>query len=159
VDGGLIERERYDRVVAKQGLIMNEVARLKSLGLTAELRRPEVNYRISSRADRKTAPVLSREVEAEVECLVKYEGYIARQEKEISRIKELENNQLPRSMDYAAITTLSLEVREKLERIQPATLGQAARIPGVTPAAIAILAVYLRGRGAKNNSSADHRAF
>jgi tRNA uridine 5-carboxymethylaminomethyl modification enzyme len=75
---------------------------------------------------------------------VKYSGYVARQEAIAERSARLETTELPASLDFAAISGLSAEVREKLGRIQPRTLGQAARIPGVTPAAIALLGVHLR---------------
>ena len=78
---------------------------------------------------------------------VKYEGYVARQHATAARSARLEATQLPSDMDFAAIAGLSAEVREKLGRIQPRTLGQAARIPGVTPAAIALLGVHLRRTG------------
>jgi tRNA uridine 5-carboxymethylaminomethyl modification enzyme len=75
---------------------------------------------------------------------VKYQGYVARQEAMAERSARLETTELPPGLDFAAISGLSAEVREKLGRIQPRTLGQAARIPGVTPAAIALLGVHLR---------------
>jgi tRNA uridine 5-carboxymethylaminomethyl modification enzyme len=79
-----------------------------------------------------------------VECRVKYHGYIERQVREIARLRALEDLRVPAELDYSGLAALSSEVREKLARVRPATLGQAARIPGVTPAAISILAVHLR---------------
>ncbi|HWB95417.1 MAG TPA: hypothetical protein VG672_01910, partial [Bryobacteraceae bacterium] len=80
---------------------------------------------------------------ATVETETKYQGYIQQQERQIERLKSAERRPIPGAFAFAGIPGLSREIREKLERVRPATLGQAARIPGVTPAAIAILDVYL----------------
>jgi len=85
---------------------------------------------------------LTREVEAQV----KYAGYIERQRREVRRLQRSEDVALPGGLEYAQIHGLSFEVREKLQRVRPETLGQASRIPGVTPAAITALLAYLRGR-------------
>jgi tRNA uridine 5-carboxymethylaminomethyl modification enzyme len=79
-----------------------------------------------------------------VETEIKYNGYIAQQERQIERMKDAERRCIPGAFGFGGIPGLSREVCEKLERVRPETLGQAARIPGVTPAAIAILDVYLR---------------
>jgi len=79
-----------------------------------------------------------------MEIAVKYEGYIQRQRELVERFLEHEEVEIPKDMDYALIDSLSTEVREKLTEIKPRTLGQAGRIQGVTPAAIAILNIYLR---------------
>ncbi|MDW7645161.1 MAG: tRNA uridine-5-carboxymethylaminomethyl(34) synthesis enzyme MnmG [Desulfuromonadales bacterium] len=79
-----------------------------------------------------------------LETEVKYEGYIRRQEEQVKRFKKTEEILIPESFDYQAVSGLTAEVREKLERVRPVNLGQAARIPGVTPAAIAILTILLR---------------
>jgi tRNA uridine 5-carboxymethylaminomethyl modification enzyme len=78
-----------------------------------------------------------------IETEIKYNGYIAQQERQIERLKDAERRPIPDAFGFGAIPGLSREIREKLERVRPETLGQAARIPGVTPAAIAILDVYL----------------
>ena len=78
-----------------------------------------------------------------VETEIKYSGYIAQQERQMERLKDAERRPIPAEFGFGGIPGLSREVRDKLERVRPATLGQAARIPGVTPAAIAILDVYL----------------
>jgi tRNA uridine 5-carboxymethylaminomethyl modification enzyme len=78
-----------------------------------------------------------------VETETKYAGYIAQQERQIEHLKNAEGRMIPVDFAFRAIPGLSREVGEKLTKVQPATLGQAARIPGVTPAAIAILDVYL----------------
>jgi tRNA uridine 5-carboxymethylaminomethyl modification enzyme len=82
-------------------------------------------------------------VERTIETEVKYGGYIAQQERQIERLKETERRKIPAAFGFGAVPGLSREVREKFERVRPGTLGQEARIPGVTPAAIAILDVYL----------------
>ncbi|NOR49695.1 MAG: tRNA uridine-5-carboxymethylaminomethyl(34) synthesis enzyme MnmG, partial [Desulfuromonadales bacterium] len=79
-----------------------------------------------------------------LETEVKYAGYIRRQREQVERFKRLESLVIPRSFDYEAVNGLSAEVLEKLMKVAPRTLGQAGRIPGVTPAAIAILTVFLR---------------
>ncbi len=80
---------------------------------------------------------------ATVETELKYSGYIAQQSRQIERLKSAEGRVIPSGFEYGAIPGLSTEVRQKLERVRPATLGQAGRIPGVTPAAISVLDVYL----------------
>ena len=79
-----------------------------------------------------------------LEVEVKYEGYIRRQEEQVKRFRKTEEVLIPESFDYQAVSGLTAEVREKLDRVRPVNLGQAARIPGVTPAAIAILTILLR---------------
>jgi tRNA uridine 5-carboxymethylaminomethyl modification enzyme len=78
-----------------------------------------------------------------VETEIKYNGYILQQERQIERLKDAERRPIPGAFGFDGIPGLSREIREKLERVRPETLGQAARIPGVTPAAVAILDVYL----------------
>ena len=79
-----------------------------------------------------------------MQTAVKYEGYIKRQQDQVDRFRRMEEQAIPGDFDYDAVVGLSAEVCEKLKRVQPRTLGQAGRIPGVTPAAIAILSVLLR---------------
>jgi len=78
-----------------------------------------------------------------IETEVKYSGYIAQQDRQVVRLREAEGRRFPEGFLYDSIPGLSREIREKLERVRPVTLGQAGRIPGVTPAAVAILDVYL----------------
>jgi tRNA uridine 5-carboxymethylaminomethyl modification enzyme len=112
------------------------------------LRRPEVSYEhvteligpsVSATDDR-----LPRQIRAQLEVAAKYSGYIERQEEEIARQRRNEETQLPANLDYARVAGLSNEVRQKLEQIRPATVGQAARVAGVTPAAVSILLVHLK---------------
>jgi len=107
------------------------------------LRRPEIQiddllFLVPELAD------FSREVRSGLEIEIKYAGYIRRQQEQVERFRRLENLALPRDFAYDKISGLSAEIREKLKSVQPLTLGQAGRIPGVTPAAIAILAIILR---------------
>jgi tRNA uridine 5-carboxymethylaminomethyl modification enzyme len=91
---------------------------------------------------------------ATVETELKYTGYLAQQERQVARLADAENRRIPEEFSYWGVPGLSTEVRQKLERVKPATLGQARRIPGVTPAAVAVLDVYLtiQGRSADWNS-------
>ena len=98
---------------------------------------------------------LSGEAATNVETAVKYEGYISRQQKAVEKMLRLEHMKIPADFDYSVLTGLLAESREKLERVRPATLGQAGRISGVTPADLQHLAVYLseRMRRAKRDNS------
>jgi tRNA uridine 5-carboxymethylaminomethyl modification enzyme len=107
------------------------------------LRRPEIGIDELDFLDPELA-CFSREVRNELETEVKYAGYIRRQQEQVERFQRLENLVIPDGFDYDAVKGLSAEVHEKLKLVAPRTLGQAGRIPGVTPAAIAILAVLLR---------------
>ena len=78
-----------------------------------------------------------------IETQEKYSGYIQQQERQIDRLKRSESRAIPPDLDFAAVSGLSREVSERLARVRPGTLGQAGRIPGVTPAAIAVLEVHL----------------
>jgi tRNA uridine 5-carboxymethylaminomethyl modification enzyme len=93
---------------------------------------------------------LPEEVIQQVEIFIKYEGYIARQEIEVAKLKSLEDKQIPTWMDYSKVPSLRTEARQKLAKIQPATLGQASRISGVSPSDIGILMVWLK-QGAPAN--------
>jgi tRNA uridine 5-carboxymethylaminomethyl modification enzyme len=92
-------------------------------------------------------PALPEDVIFQVEVQARYEGYLVRAEVEAARFRDQEGRRIPPEADYATIPGLSTEVRQKLAAARPASLGQAARIPGVTPAAISVLAVWLKGRG------------
>lgn len=111
--------------------------------LTQLLRRPEISFSDIGLFVPALAEVPSHiGLQAEVE--IKYSGYVQRQMEGVSRFRKMEAVRLPLDLDYATITGLSHEVREKLTRIQPRTLGQASRISGITPAAISLLSVYLK---------------
>jgi tRNA uridine 5-carboxymethylaminomethyl modification enzyme len=164
---GLVREEDYDRFCVKRQMIADELDRIRSTrivpsgkdssfllefglvdlhnGISYEqlLRRTEFSYQELMRID-ATAAGLPYEVREQVEIQVKYEGYIKRQMEQIERSARLENSRIPEDFDYAALAGLSSEVREKLLRFRPDTLGQASRIQGVTPAAVSILAVALK---------------
>ena len=114
--------------------------------LASLLRRPELGYRHLQAQDPNAVmePQAARAIEAEI----KYAGYAARQQAEIDRLRRHEEQALPASLDYSLVTGLSTEVCQKLSTRRPATLGQASRIPGVTPAALSLLLVHLKKRGA-----------
>ena len=112
------------------------------------LRRPDFTCRDLSRIYPEIMD-LSETVRDQLEIQIKYKGYIGRQLEQVERAAKLESARIPLDMDYAAISGLSAEVREKLARFRPDTLGQASRIPGVTPAGITILSIALKARVAK----------
>ena len=82
-----------------------------------------------------------------VETEIKYAGYLDQQKKSIERLKKAEQRVIPEWFDYGAVSGLSREMNEKLQRIRPRTLGQASRIPGVTPAAVSLINVYIEIQG------------
>jgi tRNA uridine 5-carboxymethylaminomethyl modification enzyme len=110
------------------------------------LRRPEVTVAmlLSCDPDLRGAPPEAAE---QAELSIKYDGYIRRQEEEARKLRKYEGMSFPEGFPFAAVPGLSAEVRDKLVRVRPASIGQAQRIPGVTPAAVAVLLVYLRRRG------------
>jgi len=116
------------------------------VSMASLLRRPELSL-----AD--LGPLTGQEIlvdpqiALEVQLQVKYEGYIRRQQEQVERFKKLENINLPEEMNYTGLPGLSHEVVEKLNRIQPRSLGQASRISGITPAAISVLQVHLKKEG------------
>ncbi len=111
------------------------------------MRRPELSYQDLMNIEGVGPGVLNEQAAEQVEIQAKYAGYIERQADEIARQKRNEETKLPVPFDYQTIPSLSTEVWQKLNEIQPATIGQAMRISGVTPAAISILLVYLKKRG------------
>jgi tRNA uridine 5-carboxymethylaminomethyl modification enzyme len=128
-------REVLDRLNLE---LLNNGASLEEL-----LRRPEIGLDQLLFLDGQLA-ALPPDVRLELETTVKYAGYIRRQQEQVERTRRMEEQVIPAGFDYTAVSGLSAEVREKLLRVRPHTLGQASRIPGVTPAAVAILAVLLR---------------
>jgi tRNA uridine 5-carboxymethylaminomethyl modification enzyme len=146
---GLVSDARWNAFSRKRDAIARETARLKGTYVSAGsherrsiydlLRRPEVHYQGVA-----PAPVADPEVAEQVEIQAKYEGYIERQREEVARNAELESRALPPDLDYREVRGLSAEVQQKLNRHRPQTVGQAARISGVTPAAISLLLVHLK---------------
>ncbi len=169
---GLIPKERYDRLLLKEKLIDQEIGRLKdtyvgptqdvedllkehesspvSSGVSlAELtRRPELSYEVLAPIDPKRPQFpedLQDEVAEQVNISIKYEGYIEREERQVEQFKKLENKKLPEDIDYEKVGGLRLEARQKLKDYRPASIGQASRISGVSPADISVLLIYLEG--------------
>ncbi len=167
---GLLSDEAYNRFCKRKRQIDEEIERLRSTRLTptdnvqtalkasqssplkravtlAELlRRPELSYDIVTQLSPATDP-LPEDVCESVEIELKYEGYLDRQEEQVQRFHNLEKKYIPENFDYAAIAALRNEAIEKFTRIRPRSLGQASRIPGISPADIALLMIMLKKRG------------
>jgi tRNA uridine 5-carboxymethylaminomethyl modification enzyme len=118
------------------------------------LRRPEVLHQELLRVT-GLAPMLDIDQAAELETEIKYEGYVRRQTEAVERAKRLEDTAIPAWLDFRAVRGLSTEVCERLSQVRPCTLGQAARMPGITPAAVALLAVQIRTRRTQKISQAE----
>jgi tRNA uridine 5-carboxymethylaminomethyl modification enzyme len=151
---GLLPERHYRRYLVKQQAIDREMERIHKVRVGSEtlaqlLRRPEMRYAQLPGRDE----TLPDEVVQQVEIAVKYAGYIERQQTEVERFRSLEEKQIPGGFDYSQVPSLRHEARQKLADIRPATLGQASRISGVSPADISILMVWLR-RGAGNVAGA-----
>ncbi len=168
---GLVGPEEYEQVKEKKKNIEEEISRLKgmkvnptravnqklrklgtpspkhSLTLAELLRRPEVTYADLRAFEKGKKSKVAPGVAQQVEILIKYENYMIREAQEVERFQRMEKAGIPADFDFQSITGLSHEVREKLSRIQPVSLGQSSRISGVTPAAISILMVHLKRRG------------
>ena len=122
------------------------------------LKRPEIDYEtllkieqpLLKKGERDSFGGLDRDEAAELETEVKYEGYVRRQAEAIERFKRMEDTVIPDWLDFSGVTGLSTEVSERLSRVRPRSLGQAARMPGITPAAISILAVHIKTRRDRN---------
>ena len=163
---GLVSEERYNRFLAKKALKEAEMERAETTVLSptkelneileragtapvhsgvkvAELlRRPQVNYEMLTPVD-TTRPELPLEILEGAEVELKYAGYIKRQQSAIDEQKRLESRKLPENVDYKTVTGLRLEAVEKLNKVHPASIGQAARISGVSPADISVLLIWL----------------
>jgi len=170
---GLVDERRWAAFCAKREAIEREEQRLKSTWVhpnTAQgdaiatrfgtplaheynlhnlLARPEIDY--AALAEITGGAVDNPQVAEQVEIRIKYAGYIDRQQEEIERLRASEDTRLPDDLDYAGIAGLSKEIQSKLGLARPQTLGQASRIPGVTPAAISLLLIHLKKRGAGRN--------
>lgn len=164
---GLVNRQRYLKLKEKKEAIEQTISYLKTKTVTPEevnpylasigssllkesttlallLRRPEIKYQ--SLAELGLVPLLNKELTLEVQTQVKYEGYLNKQEEEVAKFNRLESRPLPPDLDYRQIGGLTREAKERLPQINPLSLGQAARIPGVSPADISVLMVYLEKR-------------
>jgi tRNA uridine 5-carboxymethylaminomethyl modification enzyme len=109
------------------------------------LRRPEIGYENILELAPPQARLNRNEAE-QVEIEVKYAGYVERQEKQIERFRQLECLRIPETLDFARVYGLSCEAREKLSELKPVSLGQASRIPGITPASVTALWIHLKKR-------------
>ena len=114
------------------------------------LKRPEMTYR--KMMETLGCPAFDEEAVEEMEITVKYEGYIARQEAAVRKAARMENEKLPLDMDYLSLDGISTEAKQKMDKIRPLSLGQAARIPGVSPADISVLMVYVKQRKGKKGA-------
>ena len=166
---GLVSKERYEAVLAKYEAVEREIKRLDHCGAPASetlnallaekgeppvknsvrlsdlLRRPRLTYDDLASVDPER-PELPKAVTEQVEISIKYEGYIARQERQVAEMRRLEGKALPADMDYLSMNGLRLEARQKLDAIRPLNLGQASRISGVSPADVAALMIALQSR-------------
>jgi len=155
------ERERLEgTLVAPSGQVNAALAAAGAAALKAPtraaelLRRPEVSYALLRLFDPGAAAVPDAVAER-VETDLKYQGYLGRQSDEAERCARLEALAVPSGLDYTAVHGLSTECREQLARVQPRSLGQAARIPGVTPAAVSLLLIHLRGSRAATRAARE----
>ena len=163
---GLVSDEEYEHLLEKKAQIDAEIERLekatiggtpkvqellakyestplKSGTTLAELiKRPELDYEKLAEVD-ENRPELAFDVQEQVNIEIKYEGYIKRQMQQVAQFKKLEGRKLPENFDYAQVNSLRKEAVQKLNKIQPSTIGQASRISGVSPADISVLMVYL----------------
>lgn len=146
-DIGLISDERYERHLEGKKAKELEISRLRAtrhrgVSLAELLKRPENSYSSLEKID-NARPELPTLIKTKVEVEIKYEGYISKQLQQIEKFRKLEEKELPDSIDYLSIEGIRLEAREKLSAHRPASLGQASRISGVSPADINVLMVYL----------------
>ncbi len=163
---GLIDEERYQKLLKKESEIAEEIQRLEHtvIGAAKEvqqllenqgssplntattlaelIRRPELSYELLKPIDKERQP-LSEEVIEQVNINIKYDGYIKRQRHQVDQFRKLENKLIPEDIDYIQVPSLRIEARQKLEKFRPVSIGQASRISGVSPADISVLMVYL----------------
>ena len=175
---GLIPEKRYQKFLKKRENIEKEIERIKHTNIkpTEEvnkilkkynsspinrgvkldelLRRSELTYEALKKID-IDRPKLSKQEKEEVEIQVKYEGYIKLQKAQVEKFKKLEEKKLDETISYANLKGLSLEARQKLDKIKPTSIGQASRISGVSPADISVLLIYLEQQKIKNNQFTD----
>jgi tRNA uridine 5-carboxymethylaminomethyl modification enzyme len=157
-DIGLLPDRHYQKFRTKKESFENELKRLKQVlykenKLFKILSRPDISYRDLPSRDES----LSEEVIQQVEITVKYAGYIDRQELEVQKFKKFETKCIPDTFDFSGVPSLRLEARQKLATIRPRTIGQAARISGVSPADISILMVWLKRSGGANGPDNLHK--
>ena len=175
---GLVSDEEYERMLAKRRQIEEEIRRLGKVnigagdlvqnfleehnstllksGITlAELvKRPELNYGVLACLD-PDRPELPEDVQEQVNIEIKYEGYIKRQMQQVAQFKKLEGRKLPEAFEYGQVKSLRREAVQKLNQVQPATVGQASRISGVSPADISVLLVHLEQMKGKESGKEE----
>ena len=175
---GLVSEEEYRKVLEKKRLIEEEIRRVENThvgagekvneflaaqgstpltsgsSLAELIRRPELNYELLAAIDEKR-PDLREDVREQVNINIKYDGYIRRQMKQVEQFKKLEKKMIPGNINYDAIKSLRIEAVQKLKLYQPANIGQASRISGVSPADISVLLVYLQGRTGENEAGKE----
>lgn len=169
-DIGLIDEERYRKLLIKEKQIQDELERIRNImiggsaqvqaflekhgsallktavSLAELLRRPELDYEMLAQID-ENRPVLPSDVTRQVEIHIKYEGYIMRQMAQVEKFKKMEKKRIPEDICYADIGNLRIEARQRLEKVRPSSVGQASRISGVSPADISVLLIYLMKMG------------
>jgi len=163
---GLVTDEEYEKVKQKERDIAAEIARLEktTVGASAHIqeflrshgstelktgatmaelvRRPELDYFMLTEID-EGRPQLPQDTAEQVNINIKYEGYLRRQQQQVAQFKKLENKKLSPDFDYSTVKSLRREAVQKLNQLKPASVGQAARISGVSPADISVLLVHL----------------
>ena len=173
---GLISESRYNKLLEKIKQVETEIKRVSTLNISPNseineflesvgttplstgckladlIRRPKVSYEGLAKFD-ADRPQLSDEVAEQVELQIKYEGYILKQLAQIEQMRKHESKKLPENLDYHCVYGLRIEAVEKLNKIQPSSLGQASRISGVSPADIALLDVWLQHEKGEENAS------
>ncbi len=173
---GLISESRYNKLLEKIKQVETEIKRVSTLNISPNseineflesvgttplstgckladlIRRPKVSYKGLAKFD-ADRPQLSDEVAEQVELQIKYEGYISKQLAQIEQMRKHESKKLPENLDYHCVYGLRIEAVEKLNKIQPSSLGQASRISGVSPADIALLDVWLQHEKGEENAS------
>jgi tRNA uridine 5-carboxymethylaminomethyl modification enzyme len=139
---GLATRERYERMCKKRELSEQSLALLNQRKLVEFLRRPENGFASVA----ASVPEIPPEIGAQLATEIKYEGYIRRQQADMRRFRRLEDTPLPPDADYLNLPGVRIEARQKLDRLRPPSLGQASRIPGVSPGDLSVLTVWLEKR-------------
>ena len=166
---GLISEERYEHLKEKEKMIAEEIERVKHVNIgTSEkvqklleqygstslvsgttlaelIRRPELSYEALAEIDEERKALPAGVIE-QVNINIKYDGYIKRQQRQVEQFKKLENKKIPEEINYDEIQSLRIEAKQKLNAIRPASIGQASRISGVSPADVSVLLVYLGGK-------------
>jgi tRNA uridine 5-carboxymethylaminomethyl modification enzyme len=173
---GLADARRYQRFQASKADTEREIKRLRAAEvfpgdaaaflrkyesaplqnkstLAELLKRPEIDYEKLAEID-ADRPALSKHVRTQVEIQIKYEGYIHKQAAQIAHFKKLETKRIPEDIVYASLDGLRMEARQKLGQVRPISIGQASRIPGVSPADVNVLLIHLEKRRRQTAASA-----